>query len=75
MPEHKTLYQQLTELFESRKLSIETLEVKPLKKNKFEWKIIAEPLSKEADKEVLKEISRKKQDKCQRFWEGKIDNL
>lgn len=60
MPEYKTLEQQLIELYKSRKLSIETLAVKPLKKNKFEWKIIAEPLDKEADKEVLKEISRKK---------------
>ena len=60
MPGHKTLEEQLTELYKSRKLSIETIEVKPLKNNKFEWKITAEPLSKDADKEILKEIRRKK---------------
>ena len=60
MPEYKTLEQQLTELYKSRKLRIETIGVRPLKNNKFEWKIIAEPLDKDADKEVLKEISRKK---------------
>ena len=60
MPEYKTLEQQLTELYKSRKLEIQTIVVKPLKNNKFEWKITAEPLSKEADKKVLKEISEKK---------------
>ena len=60
MPEYKTLELQLTELYKSRKLNIEKIEVRPLKGNRFEWKIIAEPLSKEADKEVLKEISKKK---------------
>ena len=60
MPEYQTLEQQIIELYNSRKLRIETIVVKPLKNNKFEWKITAEPSSKDADKEVLKEISKKK---------------
>ncbi len=57
---YKTLEEQLTELYKSRKLKIETIRERALKNHKFEWIITAEPIDKEADKEILKEINNKR---------------